>query len=341
MNKRPAPLPPPTISTHHADQEETDEGGDSFNDTADALLLQIGATLDETNAVVTTELNTALLDDARHLRYRMNFLAASITRQLKNLEVQTHICRFKYAAHHRIFSAMNITTIVLGVCISLYSTVIEIVERQSNHTIQGIAGIFVDSVTPTLGAIIALLGILISAKKLRETMETIGKIIEKSAYIQSRLPGLIDRVENCKSLQEFEQVEAEYQGETRTLLSSCDEQIGQILNLEDSVLHSERIQFFKLRQQTSEANYVVHSAEISALKDYQLSQVINRIAVEEDDDDGDVTENAERQDLALPSQTMDPSAYNWDNAMRPPASPANGTCWTRMCVRLCPNSTVK
>lgn len=255
------------VNTSHIEDDGT------FDDTAEALLLQIENTLHETEATVVTEVNATILDEARHLRSLKHNLEMTITRQLKNLIIRTHICRFKHTSDGRLLFGMNTTITMMGIFIALYATIIGIVELEQNQTLTGTDAIIVKSVTPVIGAVVAVVGGLIQGKKLSQKLEVAGNIVDKSAYIQSRLPSLIDRVRSCNTILEFEKVEAEYRGETRTLINSCEELIGRVLKLEDMVVHAESIQYFQLRRQASEAEYVVESARIAALKDQRLERL--------------------------------------------------------------------
>lgn len=339
---------PPTSTSHHspahvqttrpATQDSEDDTVNSFDDTAELLLAQIGTEVEAAETTVATEVNVALLDEARHLRNQRDNLANIVNRDLQNLVTRTHACRFKRTKYGRILSVMQIMGIALAIILGAFISVAGIVEREQNETFSGATAIGIDTVTPVVTTCIALLGALITHRKLMEKMEIISKAVEKSIYIQAQLPSIVDRVHNCKTLSDFEKLEAAYQGEPRKLLNSCNEQIGQALNLEDSVVNSESIQFYQLRSQSAEANYIVQSESIRLQKEQRLDQLAN--ARRENAGIGVLepigTTRADPitfQDPGDEHASGNASHRYWDTVGTPPRRQANGeeTCWTRLC----------
>jgi hypothetical protein len=331
-------LSTPKIRTGRPTQDSEDDTAGSFDDTADLLLAQIGTEVEAAEATVSTEMNAAMLDEARHLRAQRDNLANIVNRDLQNLITRTHACRFKRTKYGRILSIMQTMSIALAIALGAFLTVSGIVERELNTTFTGETTITLDSVTPVVTACIAMLGSLITHKKLMEKMETISKAVEKSIYIQAQLPSIIDRVHNCKTLRDFEKLEAEYQGEPRKLLNSCNEQIGQALNLEDSVVNSESIQFYQLRSQSAEANYIVQSESIRVQKEQRLEQLatvrrentgINSI----DSIDSTRVNPITFQEPGSEQRGQDASQMYWDTVGTSTGRQVNGqeSCWDRLC----------
>lgn len=315
-----------TIDTNMNHQEGEYEENASFDDTIENLLAQIDSEVHTAETTVANEINATLLDEARHLRSQRANLASIIDRELKNLITRTHACRFKRTKYGRILSGMQMTGIVLAIALGAFVSVAGIVEQDLNETFTGAAAIAVDSTVPVVTACIALLGALVTHKKLMEKMEAISKAIEKSIYIQAQLPGLMDRVHGCKSLVDYEKLESEYQGEPSRLITSCKEQIGQALSLEDDVVHSEAIQFYQIRAQASEANYIVQSENIRVQKNQKLERLAR------------VEQNIEVAGEETPVGTMDPIEVPvptyWDTVgthTHHRSSSAQETCWSKLC----------
>lgn len=318
----------PIHTTRPRMQESEDDTAGSFEDTetAEQLLAQIDFATTTVEQAIATERNAVVLDEARYLRTQRETLANSADQKLQQLITRKNVCQSKSARYSKMLSIMQLTTITLALALTAFASIISIIEQEQNETFTGEAAIGINSTTPIVSGLIALLGTIIANKKLMDKIDTISQIINKTAYINSRIPSLIERIRNCQTLNEFEKLKAEYNGEPQQLLNSCNEQIGRILGLEETVINTEPIRYFQLRSQEGEANYIVQTENIRMQKKQRLDQLENRRY-------GDTPIDIKPIDTSNmdPIQFQDPTPFT-DPAVTPTViRPPVRTCWSRLC----------
>ena len=307
---RESPLPPPSSSSNNITEQKVHEL--NLDRSYEDFISEIDDVVYETEETVLTEVNAAILEDTRHLNSEIVRLSNTITKVLKDLSIQTDICRSKNSKFSKKVGILLMGTLIVSIVTILYETVYATILRSENVTINSDTKIVLDIFPAIFSALTAFFTGIIALKKYIPKMQEIGRIVQISMGIQSRIPSLKNRVQGCTSLEQFAKLELEYEAE-QIQINSCIEKIGQAINLTDKVVHSEGIQYQKLRLLKSGAQYTVNSARINAMKDVQLAQISNMDAID--------IESGTLDQIQVPDET-------WDE---PSSTPTNTNCWSNLC----------
>lgn len=311
------------------------EEDDTFDDTdiAEQLLAKIGSATETAERAIITERNMAVLDEARYLQALRETLANSADQKLKQLITRKDVCQAKSTRYSKLLSILQLLSIALALALTAFVSIVSIIEVERNESFTGDEAIGINTTTPIITCGIAILGAVIANKKLMDKIDTISQIINKTAYINSRIPSLIERIRTCQTMIEFEKLKAEYNGEPQQLLNSCNEQIGRILELEETVINTEPIRYFQLRSQEGEANHIVQTENIRIQKERRLEQLANSrygdLEMGIDPIDPTNMEPVTFQDPTPFANPSDSRRY-WDT-IAAPTTQQTGTCWSRLC----------
>lgn len=159
--------------------------------------------------------------------------------KLDKITTRCRLIKFKYSQYKKYYDWVNIAIIII-------STILTLIESGKNEfglddLEDGFGKNFLQYLPVFFSCIISTAAAILKFKKYQEKMEMIGRTIEKSIFVISKIKKLQEELYFTDKLNEITEAKKKYQGEIYELYNTCNEDIERHLKDSDHKKFQEKI----------------------------------------------------------------------------------------------------
>lgn len=240
---------------------------------ATLLFNQAMVGLNEIDKVIEEEKTYDLLHQTNQFMIDQQQLIHRIESKIGNFKQYIHTLRFRYSDYFKSLMLIQIIIIVLGAVITLFSGIFVAIETNPSINISTPATITSSVIPAVLGSTITVLGAIMSLKKYKTKTEVLSNTISRCVEIRTKLDGMKEKTEGCTTMEALLLIRQSYFGEILNQMNTCQAQVGELVNLQDQVHSTEKINYLETRKLESNSISEVQQAEIKKRKEIALSEI--------------------------------------------------------------------
>jgi len=194
---------------------------------SNGIIIQVNNVLEENN------------DEAEIFAMNKDSFFNHLQGKLDKITTRCRLIKFKYSKYKQYYDWVNISII-------LVSTVLTLIESGKNEfgldsMGEGFGKNFLQYLPVFFSCIISTAAAILKFKKYQEKMEMIGRTIEKSIFVISKIKKLQEELYFTDKLEDIVEAKKKYQGEIYELYNTCNEDIEKHLKDSDHKKFQEKI----------------------------------------------------------------------------------------------------